>query len=218
MCLTYVLGCPKAWIWGTLRNLTHEIIIYPESLNKQNILDTQTLKTILPNLPTSLDSIGMCTYMSLTLGSVCARWVIGNALLDTLASKKSIYFEMEEECLLLFTCFFVNWVLSLWPSPNMSMWYRITKAPGCGAIRASIPIPDMNPISSEQDPWNPLDFLLLSALNEFMIHDVPQTWEKNCGLLIECVWGKMPACPWLLGCGLSASANQAPWNCSIYSK
>lgn len=102
---------------------------------------------------------------------------------------------MGEEYLLLSTCFFVNWVLSLWPSPNHVRMVQNNhilsrEGPEHRAIQASIPIPNWNPISSEQDPWNLLDFLLLSALNEFMIYDVLQTWEKDYKLLTRDVFGE----------------------------
>lgn len=69
----------------------------------------------------------------------------------TLGHQKSIYCEMGKKYILLFPCFFANWVLSLWPLPNISYVSMIQNNQGCRAIQNSISIPEWNPISGEQD-------------------------------------------------------------------
>lgn len=83
-------------------------------------MDTQTLKTIPPNFPTFLDSIGMCAHMKLILGSVRGGWEEGNALQDTLSGQKSIYFEMRKEPPPPVYMLLCKVGLSLWPLSNIS--------------------------------------------------------------------------------------------------
>lgn len=71
MCFLHVLGCIKARIWGTLWNITRDRIIYPETLNKQNIFNTEILQTILPNSISSSDSIVICAHKADFRKCVC---------------------------------------------------------------------------------------------------------------------------------------------------